>query len=223
MLAKKKVLMFDWDGTLFDSMAVKEKTFSEVVYSYLSSRNHDIIPKHVVELYRKFSGEPRAQIFHKIAKHYNILLLSDQDISNMSNMLTKKNETALLESQMFPDAIMLLTALNATPFKIYISSSVPKEELYPLAKRNIPPNILPRIADIFGSEPGFSKGKEHVANVLRQEQCGPEACIMFGDDEADMVLSKEAGIDSVLIDRTAIHSASSWKRISSFKEVIACL
>lgn len=223
MLNKKKVLMFDWDGTLFDSMAIKERTFGEVVYSYLSSRNHDILPKHVAEIYRKHSGEKLVDIFQKVCKHYNLILLSEQDLNNMTSMINKKNETSLLEAQMFPDATMLLTALKETPFKIYISASVPKEELYPLVKRNISPLILPRISDIFGNDPGFAKGKDHIANILRQEQCNPEACVMYSDDEADMLLSRDAGVDSVLIDRAGIHSGTSWKRISSFKEVIAYL
>lgn len=223
MLNKKKVLMFDWDGTLFDSAAIKEKTFSEVIYSYLSSRNHDILPKHVAEIYRKHSGEKLVDLFQRICKHYNLILLSEQDLNTMTSMITKKNETALLEAQMFPDATMLLTALKATPFKIYISASVPKEELYPLVKRNISANILPRISDIFGNDPGFTKIKDHVANILRQEQCTADACLMFSDDESDMLLSKDAGVDSVLIDRAGIHSSASWKRISSFKDVIAQL
>lgn len=221
MLHKKKVLMFDWDGTLFDSAAIKEKTFSEVVYSYLSSRNHNIIPKHVAELYRKHSGEKLVDLFQRVSKQYNLVLLSEQDLNNMTSMITKKNETALLEAQFFPDAAMLLTALKEAPFKIYISASVPKEELYPLAKRNIPPNILPRISDIFGNDPGFIKIKDHVANIMRQEQCGADACLMFSDDESDMSLSKDTGVDSVLIDRGGIHSGTSWKRISSFKDVVA--
>lgn len=221
MLHKKKVLMFDWDGTLFDSAAIKEKTFSEVIYSYLSSRNHDIIPKHVGEIYRKHSGDKLVDLFQRICKHYNLVLLSEQDINNMTSMITKKNETALLDAQLFPDAVMLLTALKATPFKIYISASVPKEELYPLAKRNIPPTVLPRVSDIFGNDPGFTKMKDHVANIMRQEQCGADACLMFSDDESDMQLSKDTGVDSVLIDRGGMHSGASWKRISSFKDVIA--
>ncbi len=223
MLNKKKVLMFDWDGTLFDSAAIKERTFGEVIYSYLSSRNHEILPKHAAEIYKKHSGEKLTDIFQKICKHYNLVLLSEQDINTMTSMITKKNETALLEAQMFPDATQLLTALKATPFKIYISASVPKEELYSLAKRNISPTILPRISDIFGNDPGFAKGKDHVANIMRQEQCGADACMMFSDDESDMLLSKDAGVDSVLIDRAAIYSGTSWKRISSFKDVVAQL
>lgn len=223
MLNKKKVLMFDWDGTLFDSAAIKERTFGEVVYSYLSSRNHNIVPKHAAEIYRKHSGEKLADIFQKVSKHYNLVLLSEQDLNTMTSMITKKNETALLEAQMFPDAGMLLTALKETPYKIYISASVPKEELYPLAKRNISPLVLPRVSDIFGNDPGFTKGKDHVANILRQEQCSADTCLMFSDDESDMALSKDAGVDSVLIDRAGIHSGTSWKRISSFKEVVAQL
>lgn len=222
MLDKKRVLIFDWDGTLFDSMPIKYKTFSEVVASYLSSRNHDIVPPHVLNIYKQHSGEPRVELFNKVAKHYN-LMLSKQDTDNMSALLTKRNETALLEAQLFPDASMLLTALKETIYKIYISSSVPTEELYPLVKRNIQAHILPRISDIFGSEPGFSKGKDHVANICKQEQCKPEACLMFGDDEADMVLSRDAGIDSRLIDRTGSYKGSNWQKISSFKELIACL
>jgi phosphoglycolate phosphatase-like HAD superfamily hydrolase len=218
----KKVLMFDWDGTLFDSMPIKYKVFGDVVAAYLSSRNHNIIPPHVRDIYKQNSSEPLVDAFNKVAKHYG-MMLSKQDIDNMSGLLAKRNETALLEAELFPDATMLLTALKATPYKIYISSSVSKEELYPLVKRNIPAHILARISDIFGNEAGFSKGKGHVENILRQEQCKPEACTMFDDDEAELVLSKNAGVDCRLVDRNGSYTGSSWQKISSFKEVIACL
>ncbi len=218
----KRVLIFDWDGTLFDSMPTKYKTFSEVVAGYLSPRSEQVTVQKVCDLYKQYSGEPRAVIFNKVARYYE-LELDSNDTDKMSALLSARNAQELLTAKLFPDAEMLLSKLKKSPYKLYISSSVPMEELQLLVKHAVPTAILAVIAGIFGSKQGFSKGIEHVEYICAQENCGREACIMFGDDEADMRLSLAAGIASKLVDRSGRYMNSDWQRINSFEEVIACL
>jgi phosphoglycolate phosphatase-like HAD superfamily hydrolase len=218
----KRVLIFDWDGTLFDSMPIKYRTFSEVVASYLSPRNQQINVQKVRDLYKQYSGEPRIVIFNKIAGYYG-LELDSKDTDKMSELLSARNAQELLTAKLFTDAEMLLSKLKELSYRLYISSSVPTEELQLLVKHAVSPDILTKISGIFGSSQGFSKGIEHMEYICAQENCGREACIMFGDDEADMRLSLAAGIASKLVDRSGRYINSNWQKINSFEEIIACL
>lgn len=219
-LAGRHVLIFDWDGTLFDSMPIKRQTFSEVVSDYLLPRNPDVSAKTVLALYKQHGGRPRRDIFAEVAKHYG-LTLSDADYEAMSKALSDRNTEALKEAELFEDARVLLQALEKTIYQVYISSSVPPQELQRLVFGAISPQIKRRISGVFGSKPGFSKGPEHIAYICEKEECGPEACIMFGDDDADCRLSQKAGIASTLIDRSG--QAAVEDALPSLKDVIAWL
>ena len=73
-LKGKRILIFDWDGTLFDSMPIKRRTFSEVVAQYLQPQCASITVATVCSLYVDHGGKPRREIFQEVARHYGVSL-----------------------------------------------------------------------------------------------------------------------------------------------------
>lgn len=221
-LSGVRVLIFDWDGTLFDSMPTKYRTFSEEVTRYLNAKMGIVISEaEVLNIYQCLSGRPRREIFQEVAKSVGATLNSDQ-MDELSAQLTARNEIALKEVCLFQDAIALLEALTQTDYRLYISSSVPTEELQLLVDNAVSPRYRKHFQTVLGSKPSFGKGPDHINWICEQEGCGKGHCHMFGDDEADMALSLAAGIDSTLVNR-GNQQTSRWRAVHSLESVIPWL
>lgn len=209
----KRVFIFDWDGTLFDSMSAKTESFSTVISNHLPC-GKDEAAAH----YRRLSGHPRREIFAAVAKACGTTL-APETIEAMSGELTALNLEALKQAPLFDDALSLLHALQQMNKSIFISSSVPQDELQTLVAAKLP--VIPKA--VFGSSPGFSKGKEHIARIRAQSNADALECIVIGDDRADAELSQAAGVDAVIVDREGRFESASFARISSLQEVTSCL
>jgi len=196
----KKVIVFDWDGTLFDSMAGKVKSFSAVVSMYFSEMGRPIHSDFVADIYVRNSGKPRAEIFLEVAKEAN-LQLELCDIEEMSRRLFLLNRTILGEEKLFPDALRLLNALAHTDLVLYLSSSVPQAELDYFVSNALPENLRLRFSGVFGSSESLTKGPEHIARISMHSGNSLDKILVIGDDEADFTLSKQAGVDCILVDR----------------------
>jgi phosphoglycolate phosphatase-like HAD superfamily hydrolase len=197
---KKKVIVFDWDGTLFDSMAGKVKSFSAVVSMYFTEMGKPISSDFSADIYLRNSGKPRAEIFREVAKEANFHL-EQYGIDEMSSRLFLLNRTVLAEESLFPDALRLLNALANSDLVLYISSSVPQAELDYFVSNALPKNLRLRFSGVFGSGESLTKGPVHIARITMDSGHSLDKILVIGDDEADFTLSEQAGVDCILVDR----------------------
>ena len=216
-MTPKKVFVFDWDGTLFDSMAAKTENFAKVIVEIIGPRSGLTLAQ-AGALYRKYSGRPRNEIFSLIAADHRHVLGADE-MEVMSARLSSLNKAGLLEAAVFTDGLHLLRLLINRGHRLYISSSVPSSELLYLVALKLPLDIRQSLRGVFGSEPGFLKGSGHLARVMADAGCTASACLMFGDDLADVELSREAGVDCLLVDRQGRHADLFPNTISTLTEV----
>lgn len=216
-ILKKRALVFDWDGTLFDSMEAKVKSFGEILSDTLSPLNPDATPEAMQAVYRANSGRPRRAIFSTAAKTSGVAL-DEAVCKRMSERLTDKNRRRLADAALFPDARAFLERLCVGDQRIFISSSVPQDELLGLVASACPEHIKVRLSGVFGSEPGFSKGPQHIDRILDEVGCSRSEALVFGDDIADGELAAAAGVDCILLRRSPI-AADELPSISSFDEL----
>jgi len=196
----KKAFVFDWDGTLFDTMEGKTLSFSVVVSAYFAELSKKIEPELVAVIYRTHSGKPRNEIFLECAKEVK-LELDQECIDEMSTRLFKYNRNTMATSNLFPDTLRLLNVLIRQNIEVFISSSVPQSELEYFVKIALPKSILTRIKKVLGSSSGSNKGCEHLSEISVSSGIQRENLIVIGDDEADFELSKLAGVNCILVDR----------------------
>jgi phosphoglycolate phosphatase-like HAD superfamily hydrolase len=227
MLAGKTTFAFDWDGTVLDSMKVKERTFSTSLAQMLDPLVKTPSPDLAGELrarYRALSGAPRRVIVETILSERGIPFEA-MDFDSFGRRLGELNRRELATANLFPDAIDFLTRLVDQERAAYISSSVPGEELRPIVASRLPRTLLQRLRGVFGSDGAFTKGPAHVARILRETAVPPRELLCFGDDPADARLCQSAGVDCVLIDRDARLAGVdvAAPRISSFAELTAGL
>lgn len=199
-LNKKRAFVFDWDGTIFDSMTAKHRSFSAVVSEYFEELGNPVDPDFVAAIYREHSGKPRAEIFLEAAKAA-VLTLDQSDVDEMSKRLFLLNQSALAEANIFPDAYRFLSVLADRGVGLFISSSVPQAELDYFVRLALPENLRLRFSGVFGSREGCSKGREHMALISACAGVPLDMVIVVGDDEADYILSQAAGVSCVLVDR----------------------
>jgi len=216
-LRHKLVFVFDWDGTLFDSMAAKTVSFAGVVRDWLSERGVSMALRDVAQLYRRYSGEPRRVIFQKIAQGAG-LDVSHADFDAMSEALFERNRAALDGAALFDDALPCLEALLKRDRVICLSSSVPQAELSYFVDRKVPAGLRARFVEVLGSQPDLAKGRGHLARIGAATGAAVQGMLVVGDDVADRELSAEAGIDSILVDRDG-HLPVGMPHISSLNEL----
>jgi phosphoglycolate phosphatase-like HAD superfamily hydrolase len=196
----RKVFVLDWDGTLFDSMAVKLRSFSQVASEYLAQGGAELSVEAAAELYRTHSGRPRREIFAIVARSCGVEL-SETDLGIMSDRLTSLNYKLLADAAMFDDGLALLACLAAHGKVACISSSVPQNELDHFVALKVPPDLRYGFRSVFGSRPGFGKGPAHLKRLMEDTRVSAERVLVIGDDEADHELSAKAGVDCIVVNR----------------------
>ncbi len=223
LVAGKEIYVFDWDGTLFDSMEGKTASFAGVIGSHLRARfNARTEETAIAKRYRELSGRPRAAIIRQIGHEHGVQI-GDDDIAAISGQLFAANRINLANADMFADGVRLLHELLRQSISVAISSSTPQIELDYFVDRALPADIRRRIVGQFGSGPGFSKGEEHFRKI--SQTCGrtAETMLMIGDDVADDRLSAAAGVACVVVDRTGATAAFVRASVSSLDEIMEWL
>lgn len=202
-LYTKSVFVFDWDGTILDSMPQKSlnfvRAFKSTIPESLQSELVDSMKGHYLQL----SGHPRKYIFDGIL---NLLNLEPKEIifDHFNAEFEVLNKQNLIYAKLFVDALDLLRALIDEGRQIFISSSVPPKELVDLVGAILPGSIRHNISSILGSSDDFSKGKGHLQWIISETGATRNQILVVGDDVADYELSLEAGVDCVLVDRRRI-------------------
>jgi phosphoglycolate phosphatase-like HAD superfamily hydrolase len=222
ILKRKEVFVFDWDGTILDSMGVKSGSFAEAFCSVIFVESESGVLQKVAENYLRLSGHPRKLIFSRIL---SILGLDEgpDAFERFNSSFEKLNRSSLIHAQIFPDALELLGELIKRGDKIFISSSVPPQELFDLVQATLPAQIKAGIAAIFGSVDGFTKGVDHIQAIVKDTNVALDRVLVLGDDLADHELGTEAGVDCVLVNRAGIVPRSRVRLVQSLAQITKAL
>lgn len=217
-LQNKEVFVFDWDGTILDSMEMKSGNFGQAFCSTFPSGQEQELADRVVGHYLRLSGHPRKRIFLQI-----IAILGKEAgpdlFERFNDAFEKLNKASLIHARIFPDAIALLEELIKRGLRIFISSSVPPQELAGLVEATLPAPVRAGITAILGSRDGHTKGQGHLWTIMQQTGVPQNKLLVFGDDPADHELSTEAGVDCILVDRSGILSRQGIRMVSSLIEI----
>lgn len=186
----KTAIIFDWDGTLFDSMRYKKNNFIELFSRFSNDREK------LAALHEKLSGIPRQELFSRIYLEVVGKPLNEQIFQELSAAYTKANLAASKNSSLFPDAYEVIESLKK--LKLFVSSSSAHDELMEVVTQN---QVAAFFAGVFGSKPGFGKGRGHFDHIMKTYKLNKNQAIFVGDDEQDMRLAEDFGIEAVRIIR----------------------
>jgi phosphoglycolate phosphatase-like HAD superfamily hydrolase len=187
-------IVFDWDGTLINSLDVKVRNAGQMF-----AAAYGISDQSVQAAYRRYSGIPRRRLFDAILSDFGLGPLTDDEFSHASAQFTECNLKAI-QTTIEDDVLYTLKTLRQMGHALFISSSAIAEEICALA---VQAGIAEWFVEILGSRDGFAKGPQHI-QYIRASYPDYSAQIAFvGDEPVDIALGKQSGL--VTIARLGTH------------------
>ncbi len=219
-LKNKEIFIFDWDGTIIDSMDIKVENFIETITKLIGFGVNDCMFRSRIKfLYEKYSGLPRKTLFENILREVDVNS-SIIKYSNFNKNFSILNKINLLKAEIFKDARSFLDLLVKNKKDIFISSSMPQEELIFFTSKKLNKDLRQNIKGVFGTENNFTKGKSHFKSIENNTGCRSEKFLFIGDDLYDYKLSRDAEVDFILINRTSKkYSIFNIFEINTFNEL----
>ena len=190
----KAAIIFDWDGTLFNSMEYKMRNMIKIFTEFGASESETVL------LYRKLSGVPREKLFKAMFNNLLGRRMTDGEYIHLSNTFTNLNIESSLNAKLFNDVIPAVKKLKIL-FCLFISSSSDHKELISVVKNN---QIEKYFEGVFGSKQEFKKGRDHFQHIMEKYPLKLQDLLFVGDDEQDMLIGKECGVDTVRIIREGL-------------------
>ena len=199
-LNKKKLLIFDLDGVIFDSKKNMELAWNETSKKY----NLNIL----FPLYFKRIGMPFLEILKSLGvKPKNEIYQCFKDTSLKKIHVIKPYKYVI-------DQLKLLKK-NNIKFSIVTSKDF-KRTKFLLRKFNIQPNTIHCPNNRLRGKPY----PDHLLNSLKKNKVKPKDACFFGDTEVDFLAAKKAKIDFIFAKYGYGKKNSNYNyQIDSFKQI----
>ena len=233
-LKKKKLMIFDMDGTLIDSIGIWNRTDQEAIKIYggpfvdektiQKERDAFLIAHQDEDLYRTY-GE-------MLIKKYGLNCTGDEFLGKRWQLSCK-----MLEEEIgFKDgAASVVKRLKELGYLLALATTTTRVQLEVYGKKNKKMTAEMKIFDVFD----FIASKEDVSRkkpdpeiyelLLDHFDLKPEDCLVFEDSLGGILAAKAAGIETVSVydrysdhDRKRINELSDYA-ISSFCEFMKLL
>jgi len=170
-----RAIIFDFDGTLADSMPFLESIGVEVMMKY-----YGIPREEATKRYRTTTGLPYE---HQIRSNFPNHEQNEAAIAEFEKLKIDR----IYEQRLFPDTVLALTTLREMGIDLFVSSSTFQPTIREYFSRR---SLLPFFRDIMGYHPGFEKGADHFRYVADKYQIPMEDVIFVGDSLKDYERSK---------------------------------
>ncbi|MBI4211451.1 MAG: HAD family hydrolase [Deltaproteobacteria bacterium] len=200
----KKVVVFDLDGTLIDSM----EDFADVA-SNVMPRFYPVSRETARQMYLDTSGKP----FHH---QLETLFPGHPSNADAAKAFEKEKKNNYLDKQLFQGAREMISHLRSKNIKVVVSS-------------NNFQALVDQILDVRGIEcdlvlgyqPNFEKGEPHFCKITETLQAERSEITFVGDSLHDAERAQAAGID--FIGKEGTFSSSDFQRRFPRVQVISDL
>lgn len=180
-------ILFDFDGTLFNTSEGVFKSFDKVVEQY----KLDIPDK---SIYNTMIGPPLRESFSRVFK-----LPEEELVPAMA--VYRKNYTAsgMFEVKVYDGVVSLIEKLRKAGKKVFVATSKPEVFAKQILERQ---NMLGLFDFVGGSDLDEAKrvNKVDVIRYVIKEnglEDKKDECVMIGDTHFDIEGAKAAGLDSI--------------------------
>ena len=165
-----KAVIFDFDGTLADSMPFLESIGVEMMMKYFGISKEDATYR-----YRSTTGLPYEQ---QVKMNFSDHPECETAIEEFENLKIDR----IFDQQLFDDTIDTLTELNEMGIDVFVSSSTFQTTIEEYFRRL---GILHLFRGILGYRPGFEKGADHFNYIHSEFDVQFNELLFVGDSLKD--------------------------------------
>ncbi|MFX1512268.1 MAG: HAD family hydrolase [Promethearchaeota archaeon] len=165
-----KLVVFDFDGTIADTMPVLEQNALELIPKY-----YNLSITEARTAYRSTTGLPFVQ-------QIEILFPKQPCNEEVVTLFEEAKIKSIFKQPLFPDVKEILRYLKEKNYLVSISSSTIQPIIVEYFKRV---NILDMIDTILGFRPGFEKGKHHFHYLMKKYKIQSKQLVFIGDSLKD--------------------------------------
>lgn len=179
-LRHKRVIVFDLDGTLLDTMGI----FTEIA-SYLIAWKYDISRNDARRGYIRTSGVP---FFQQLEE----LFPGCEHNASIAGMFEERKVAATDHLGITPDEKQTVEALHQRGYWLVVSSNNFAENVERFAQFSGLP-----FTHVFGYREGFAKGEQHFNHIMERFGVSKDEMLFVGDSLSDMRKARAFGIDFI--------------------------
>lgn len=184
-----KLLIFDFDGTLVDSITDVALTFNGV----LADCGY---PVHAIGDYERFVGGNLEQVVHRMLPKDRRL---PEDIHRVQTLYRQRYAASPKPNTLpYPGIPELLSDLHTLNIQLSVNTNKAQELIVPLARELFP--TIPFV-DVLGYRPGIPPKPSPAAAFELMEKAGvaPAETAYVGDGESDILTAQAAGIPALFV------------------------
>lgn len=178
----KRVIIFDFDGVIAESVNIKSVAFAEIYRPY-----GDDVCKKVVTHHKRNGGMSR---FEKFKYYHSVFLgmkLNKSQIANLSKKFSKLVVKKVIDAPYVPGALEFISKYFKE-FDFFISTGTPQDEILTILNKK---RIIKYFKAIYGSP--TLKG-DHVHDIIKSNNYDKKNIYFIGDAETDVLAAFQNGI-----------------------------
>ncbi len=179
----KSVVIFDFDGTLVDSMGGFADLAADLMKKY-----YDLSWEQARESYLATSGLPFFEQMEVLfpGSNENLLVAREFETHKQKNYLA---------TPLFAEVPEALSRLKECGCRVVVSSNNGQEIVDEYLSHC--PSLSLSFDMVLGYRQGFSKGRDHFYHVLKSFSLSPESALFVGDSLQDAQKALNFGVDFV--------------------------
>jgi phosphoglycolate phosphatase len=195
-----KAVLFDFDGTLVDSMGDLADIASDVIYKY-----YKLSKDYGEMLYKATSGLPFCKQIE--------MMFSDVEKNKLAvDEFETRKKSSFKEHKLFDDTLETIGYLRGKGYMTIISSNNFKEVIEDyLGSSGL------KVDEVLGFGGGLSKGRSHVDYISSKYGLQKDEIRLVGDSLKDAELAMECGIS--FIGKTGLNSREGFLELYQMKTI----
>lgn len=176
-----KVIIFDFDGVILESLDIKTKAFIKVYQEY---------PEHADEIaqyHLQNGGVSRYKKFVHINSNILGIPIDENEIEELAKKFSDYTAEGILNCTFVPGALELLSEYSKIA-KLYIASGTPQEELRSIVEKR---GLTQYFSGVYGTP---QTKVEIIRDILGKENVDKKEAVFIGDSITDYESAREANI-----------------------------
>lgn len=177
-----KLIIFDFDGVIADSVSVKTEAFMEIFKQYPDKL------KQIRDFHLRNGGMSRFDKFHYIYSKILKKPLAEKEFNELCEKFSKLVFKKVISAPFIKGAEDFLEYCSKRRYQMHVISATPDQEIREIVKRR-------RLDKYFKEVKGSPRPKiDLIKEVLKKNNCKPYEAIYIGDAINDYYAAKESGV-----------------------------